>query len=70
MAPLPTKQKRKTPAATAAAAKKANAGSKTLGETDADYPKEEPIRVVSKTYDKHAVTEYANGANDYYVVQF
>ena len=75
MAPPPTKQKLKTPAATAAAAKKAAAGSKKSGETDSDYPKEEPIRVVSKTYgldtyDKHAVTEYADGANDYYVVQF
>jgi len=74
MAP-PPKPKRKTPAATAAAAKKAAAGSKTSGETDADYAKEEPIRVVSKmygleTYDKHAVTEYADGANDYYVIQF
>ena len=74
MAP-PPKPKRKTPATTAAAAKKAAAGSKTSGETDADYPKEEPIRVVSKTYgletyDKHAVTEYADGANDYYVIQF
>ena len=75
MAPPPNKAKRKTPAATAATAKKAAAGSKTSGETDSDYPKEEPIRVVSKmygldTYDKHAVTEYADGANDYYVVQF
>ena len=74
MALLP-KPKHKTPAATAAAAKKAAAGSKTSGETDSDYPKEEPIRVVSKTYgldtyDKHAVTEYSDGANDYYVVQF
>ena len=74
MAP-PPKAKRKTPAATATAAKKATAGSKTSGETDSDYPKEEPIRVVSKmygldTYDKHTVTEYADGANDYYVVQF
>ncbi len=75
MAPPPTKQKLKTPAATAATAKKAAAGSKKLGETNLDYPKEEPIGVVSKTYgldtyDKHAVTEYADGANDYYVVQF
>ncbi|MBV5298288.1 MAG: hypothetical protein JZU64_09200, partial [Rhodoferax sp.] len=65
MAP-PPKSKRKTPAAAAAAAtaaaataaKKAAAGSKTSGETNADYTKEEPIRVVSKmygleTYDKH-----------------
>jgi hypothetical protein len=76
MAP-PPKPKRRTPAATAATAakNKAAAGSKTSGETDADYAKEEPIRVVSKTYgletyDKHAVTEYADGANDYYVIQF
>jgi hypothetical protein len=72
---LPPKPKRKTPAATATAAKKATVGSKTSGETDSDYPKEEPIRVVLKTYglktyDKHVVTEYADGANDYYVIQF
>jgi len=74
MAP-PPKPKRKTPATAAAAAKKAAAGSKTSGETDLDYAKEESIRMVSKTYgletyDKHVVTEYADGANDYYVIQF
>jgi len=64
MAPPPPKPKRKTPTATTAAAKKAAAGSNPSGETDLDYSKEEPIRVVSKTYgldtyDKH-----------YYVIQF
>jgi hypothetical protein len=70
----PPKGKTKTPAA-AAALKKAAAGSKTTGETKSDFPPSAPVRVVSKifglsTYDKYAVSEYAQGSSDYYEIEF
>ena len=70
----PPKGKTKTPAATAAL-KKAAASSKTTGETESDYPPAAPIRVVSKTYglstyDKYAVSEYAEGSSDFYEIEF
>ena len=70
----PPKGKTKTPAA-AAALKKAAAGSKTMGETESDYPSAAPVRVVSKTYglltyDKYAISEYAEGSSDFYEIEF
>ena len=72
----PPKGKTKTPAAAAAALKKAAAaGSKTTGETESDYPPSAPVRVVSKTcglgtYDKYAISEYAEGSSDFYEIEF
>jgi hypothetical protein len=72
----PPKGKTKTLAA-AAVRKKAAAGSKTTGETESDYPPAAPVRVVSKTYglltyDKYAVSEYAEaeGSSDFYEIEF
>jgi hypothetical protein len=69
------KGKTKTPAAAAAALKKAAVGSKTMGETDSDYPPSAPVRVVSKTYvlstyNNYAVSEYAEGLSDFYKIEF
>ncbi len=70
----PPKGKTKTPAV-AAALKKAAASSKTTGETESDYPPAAPIRVALKTYglstyDKYAVSEYAEGSSDFYEIEF
>ena len=72
---VPPKGKTKTPATAATALKKATAGSKTTGETESDYPSAAPVRVVSKTYglltyDKYAVSEYAEGSSDFYEIEF
>ena len=72
---VPHKGKTKTPATAAAALKKAAAGSKTTGETESDFPPSAPARVASKTYglltyDKYAVSEYAEGSSDYYEIEF
>jgi hypothetical protein len=73
----PPKGTTKTPAAAAAALKKAVAAAskKTTGESEADYPPSAPVRVVSKTYglstyDKYAVSEYAEGSSDFYEIEF
>ena len=73
----PPKGTTKTPAAAAAALKKAAAAAskKTTGESEADYPPSAPVRVVSKTYglstyDKYAVSEYAEGSSDFYEIEF
>jgi hypothetical protein len=71
----PPKGKIKTPAATAAALKKAAAGSQTTVETNLDFPPSAPVRVVSKTYgllmyDKYAVSEYTEGSSDFYEIKF
>jgi hypothetical protein len=74
----PPKGNTKTPAATVAARKKAAAaaGSKTTGETESDYSPAVPVRVVvSKTYglstyDKYAVSEYAEGWSYFYEGEF
>ena len=72
----PPKATTKTPAAAAALKKAVAAASKkTTGESEADYPPSAPVRVVSKTYglstyDKYAVSEYAEGSSDFYEIEF
>ena len=73
----PPKGTTKTPAAAAAALKKAAAAAskKTTVESKADYPPSAPVRVVLKTYglltyDKYAVSEYAEGSSDFYEIEF
>ncbi len=73
----PPKGTTKTPADATAALKKAAAAAskKTTGKSEADYPPSAPVRVVSKTYglstyDKYAVSEYAEGSSDFYEIEF